>query len=129
MEEFVTIPKKVYDILIYNADKYKEDLETGITEGIYENSDENNNEIELLEIAINTEPTKVDVFVFVEGGNIQGASATIPIGFEVFDMDNFNAEKENNFTDRYGYYHANSLDEWNKMIEDGHKDGSLKSVY
>lgn len=56
-----------------------------------------------------------DVIVFVSGGMVQGARATQPVGFEVFDMDNYNASGETeqrSMRERFGILPDQDIDDW-----------------
>jgi hypothetical protein len=65
------------------------------------------------------------VYVYLEGGNIQGASADCDMHFNLFDDDN---EKETIPTAiDEPYIEKKAM--WNWMIESGHKDGTLKPIY
>ena len=66
-----------------------------------------------------------NVYVFVEGGVVQGASANCNMIFSLFDADN---EKED-IEDEDEFPYKERLEEWNKMIEDGHKSGKLKPIF
>ena len=77
------------------------------------------------------------IYIYLEGGNIQGASADSSMHFHLFDDDNEKAEEEKfesqppeykeTIQERESYYDKREMWQW--MIESGHKDGSLKPIY
>lgn len=69
---------------------------------------------------------KPEVFVYVEGGLVQGASANCDMGFNLFDNDN---EKERTELEPGEEPYNERHDMWNWMIDSGHRDGSLKSIF
>lgn len=129
MKEYVTIPKGIYNLLLEYAAEKLDDVETGVNEGVYDDDEKNQAEIDTLKEVISTIPITPEVYVYVEGGNIQGASANVPIVWNLFDKDNFDAEENDGFNDPRFQYHAKSLDEWNKMIEEGTEQGTLIGIY
>ena len=67
-----------------------------------------------------------NVYVYLEGGNIQGASADCSMHFNLFDDDN---EKETPPEERGGESYFERKETWQWMIDSGHHDGSLKTIY
>lgn len=123
MKEVVTISKELYQQLIGFAEAELQNIESGIEEGIYEDDKSNQDRMLVLENIINTIPIHPEVYVFVQGGLIQGASANMSIDFNVFDKDNY---------DDSDFDHENeewSLKDWNQMIKEGTKNGTLISIY
>ena len=117
-DEYVTIPLSAYNVLRAAAQSYSEDLDSGLEDGTYDEGEETLDE---LTQALAVEPVKPKVYVFVEGGNIQGASANMSIEFNVFDKDNFNAPDYDG--------EADDLKNWNTMINEGHETCALKPIY
>ena len=77
---------------------------------------------------------KPEIFIYLEGGNIQGASANCNMVFNLWDDDNKKCEAVENIdesSDGNAEFEAYEHDKetWNWMIEQGHKDGSLISIY
>lgn len=66
-----------------------------------------------------------EIYVMVEGGCIQGASANCPMHFNLFDIDNEKVEDEQLDTIPY----EDKLFEWETMINEGHEFGKLKAIY
>jgi len=75
-----------------------------------------------------------EVYAYIDGGCMQGASANCNAVFNLWDNDN-EKESESNFyeegvsnemdeEDTYEFRHA----EWNRMIKEGTKSGELKSI-
>lgn len=64
-----------------------------------------------------------ECYAFIEGGNLQGASANCSLVLSLFDVDNEKADTENPipFQER--------VDEWNRMIEESHQSGTLKPIF
>lgn len=112
----------------YMTEKENE-INSGIEEGIY--NKEENEEIlatisqhrHLVEIFENNTP---EIYVFVEGGNIQGMSATEPMEVNVFDKDNLDGadDREEEFIDTYG-----TPDEWDDMIKLKTEANVLVGIY
>jgi hypothetical protein len=118
-EKVISIAKKLLA-------EYKEDIETGIEERIYvaEDNVDNLKWIEQSEKEIDQFTAHVpNVYIFVEGGNIQGASADSSVFFQVYDKDNLNNDEETYVE------HNGTLDEWNEMIITRTKSGELKPIY
>jgi hypothetical protein len=69
---------------------------------------------------------KPGIYIFVEGGNVQGASANCDMDFSLFDNDN---EKVRTELEPGEEPYNERLDMWNWMIDSGHNDGSLKEIY
>ncbi len=63
------------------------------------------------------------VYVYVEGGMVQGASGSEPIEFNIFDKDNFDASAEDE-KELYG-----TPDEWNHNIEIATKENQIVAIY
>lgn len=96
---------------------YENDIESGISDGTYEeaeNIDTRKFIAEAKEVIEQSKNEVIEVLVFVEGGMIQGASATNSMEFTVFDKDNYNAgEDQQKFIDIFG-----TPDQWDKLIKD-----------
>lgn len=58
------------------------------------------------------------VYIFLEGGNIQGASATCDIDFNLFDKDNYKAGDD-----------SQTPEEWNDQIEAMTESNEIKGIY
>ena len=70
------------------------------------------------------------VYVFVEGGVVQGASANCNMNFELFDADNEKQRGEEEYKDnRPGHPYSERLQEWNETIHEGHESGKLKTIF
>lgn len=70
---------------------------------------------------------KPAVYAMIEGGNLQGASATEPINLVVFDMDNYKAAKGEDlalFIASYG-----TPEDWDKMIKARTDENELTPIY
>ena len=65
------------------------------------------------------------VYVFVEGGVVQGASANCSMSFDLFDADN---EKEEDKSDD-GSKYEERLEEWNEYIKEQTTKGLLKPIF
>lgn len=109
---------------------HKDDVESGISEGIY-NANENVKTlrwIEKMEKAIDAfSKYKPTIYVYVEGGNVQGASADCGIQFEIYDKDNLEAgttEDEKDYIENHG-----TLQEWDNMITTLTNRRVLRPVY
>lgn len=117
-----TLKSRIIALLRGYIDDSYEDKRTGVDEGIYdkEENDKYFADIEehrkLVEEFENYTPS---VYVYVEGGNISGASATERITFNLFDEDNFKAGE-----DQYG-----TPEEWSAMIKERTEKGELVDIY
>lgn len=69
---------------------------------------------------------KPGIYVYVEGGNIQDASADCDVDFNLFDNDN---EKERTKLEPGEEPYQERIEMWNWMINSGIKDGTLKEIY
>lgn len=110
-------------------DTYEEDIETGIQEGIYiasENVQTRKFIQKCKEVLAEFTAYQPCIYVFVEGGNIQGASATEPIGFNLYDKDNLDGadDKEQEFLDTFG-----SPSEWDAKLKSLTKSGHIIPIY
>jgi hypothetical protein len=110
---------------------YEEDIESGIEDGTYKAAE--NVEVrafikDATEVIADFEKETIEVLVYVSGGQIQGASATLPLSFKVFDKDNFDgcetAEQKKEFIETFG-----TPDEWDSMIKDRTEKKELISVF
>jgi lipoate-protein ligase A len=69
-----------------------------------------------------------NVYVYVEGGLVQGASADCNMFFNLFDDDN-EKETDPEKLEPGEESYQEKKDMWEWMIESGHKDGSLKAIF
>jgi hypothetical protein len=67
------------------------------------------------------------VYVYVEGGVIQGASADCNMHFSLFDDDNEKERGPEDLNPGEEPYQERK-DTWNWMIDSGHRDGTLKTI-
>lgn len=105
---------------------YENDIESGIEESIYEETENIETRqfiAEAKEVLNDFKNDVIEVLVFVEGGNIQGASATHPLEFTVFDKDNFDSDSER-FTEIFG-----TPEQWNKLIKDRTEANDITPVF
>jgi hypothetical protein len=91
----------------------EDDMNDGIKQQINETR-------ELIEEFKNLTP---EVFIFVQGGNIQGISANTDVSINIYDMDNHYADPER-YEDENG-----TPEEWEKMIETKTNNNEIKGVY
>ena len=74
---------------------------------------------------------KPSVYVYVEGGVVQGASADCDMHFNLFDDDNEKASDPEDLSKMQRHepdYHERK-ETWNWMIESSHRDGTLKPIF
>jgi hypothetical protein len=124
------LKKKIIEMTKQLLSDFKTDMESGVADGTY-NKAENIQHLEWIaesekEIA-EFEAFNPTVYVFVEGGNIQGASADSEMNFELYDKDILDAgdvEAENDYIESHG-----TLQEWNAMIKNRTDSGELKPIY
>lgn len=70
---------------------------------------------------------KPEIYIYVEGGNIQGASANCQMAVEIYDEDLIQCgpdENEQEYTESNG-----TPEEWSKMIDEETAKGNLTPVY
>lgn len=108
-----------------------EDIESGCEEGIYEDDQDNADELkhlkDLIEQAKLYSKSQPEIYIMVEGGIIQGASATESMSVNIYDIDNMNAgdsDDEKEFLENFG-----TPEEWDAMIKEKTENGTLTSVY
>lgn len=106
----------------------EQEIESGIEEGLYDR-EENKETLQRIEEQRKQikeyENYQPAVFVFVEGGLIQGASGTENISFNLFDKDNYNAgDDQQGFIDNFG-----TPEEWEKMIEDKTAQNEIGGIF
>lgn len=96
---------------------YENDIESGIEDGTYEEAENVDTRAFIAEAKDVIERSKndlIEVLVFVEGGAIQGASATHSMEFTLFDKDNYNAgEDQQQFVEIFG-----TPAQWNNLIKE-----------
>ncbi len=108
----------------------KEDIETGIQDGLY---DKTHNRWRLKRIAKAEQAIDAfeafvpSLYIYVEGGNIQGITAEASVGVSVFYMANYRSgttAEQAEFVESFG-----TQEEWDKMIAARTSIRELKSVY
>lgn len=107
-------------------DAYETDIETGIDDGTYSAKDNKETRkfiAQCKDIFKKLESYTPAVYVYVEGGNIQGASGTEQIEFFLFDKDNFDAadEQERNL--------MGTPDEWDIMIKEKEAKKLIQTIH
>ena len=71
-----------------------------------------------------------EIFVYLEGGNIQGASANCSMHFNLWDDDNEQMNEVHYFDDSKNLMtYDERLADWNRMIEEDIASGKIKSIY
>lgn len=112
----------------------REDIESGMGDGTYDDEPDEGKEdghntlllehLDELDAAIdefeNEQPT---IYIMVEGGNVQGASANCSINVDIFDVDNYKAIDAD---DKEMYETPEERDE---MIKAKTAAGTIKPVY
>lgn len=104
-----------------------EDIETGIKEGLYEDDQANKDELKrlnyLLKEAKDFEAYEPSIYIYVEGGNIQGISGSETIDVNIYDKDNEEADDKE--------YHAENgtPEEWDAKIKELEKSEVIKGIY
>lgn len=117
---------KVIAIARERLEEQREEINSGIEEGIYEEADnvETLAQIEEnLKLVDAFEAEKADVYIFVEGGNIQGASANCNAAIEIYDKDNYNEATSDERKE------MGDPDEWNDWIKKETVKGNLIPIY
>lgn len=70
------------------------------------------------------ENSKPAVYVFLKGGNIQGASATCEMNFELYDNDNYDSGDLD-----HDYRDGQTPDEWTTEINKLTSENEIKGIY
>lgn len=123
-----TLKSRIIALLRGYIDASYEDKRTGVDEGIYDKKESKKYFADIEEhrkLVEEFENYKPSVYVYVEGGNIQGASGTEHINFNLFDKDNYMAgEDQDEFVKNYG-----TPKQWDAMIKKRTKKGELVDIY
>ncbi len=108
----------------------KEDIVTGVEDGLYEKN-ENVRRLQWIEKAFQALETfrefSPTIYICVEGGLVQGASADADLTVNLFDMDNYEngtLEDRKEFEENFG-----TPKDWDTMIREGTASRRLKPVY
>lgn len=99
------------------------DIESGIEEGIYSAKDNIETRKFIADakaVLSEFEKHQPAIYVMLEGGNIQGASATCDIDFNLYDKDNYKAGD---------LPHDLTPEEWNEQIEALTASNNITGVY
>lgn len=110
---------------IYNTllNAFETDITPGLEDGTYE-KEENTDNLALIEEAKQALTKFVEyrpeIYIYIEGGNIQGISATESIGVNIFDHDNYNADPKEYDTDP---------ETWDNDITSMTETKEIKSVF
>lgn len=123
LKTFVDMFQGVYESL-------REDQDTGFEEGLYDV--ETTPELEAMKVLIDgiegielPDIFNPKVYVYVEGGLIQGASGNCNMSFNVFDQDNYDAGNlQEEFIETFG-----TPKEWDAMIEEKTEKGEITGIF
>jgi hypothetical protein len=121
-EEFKFRLIEIFNTLL---NEYESDIESGINEGIYDVDDNKRNRTfieEARKIIGDFSAYVPAIYIYIEGCNIQGISATECISFNKFDMDDYNALIDDA---NEGY----TPDSWDKMITEQSNTGEIRPIY
>jgi len=118
--------EKIAAILMSYIAKEQQDIESGIEEGIYHEADnverleQMAHETLLVQEFLKTPPA---IYIYVEGGNIQGISATEPMEVNIYDKDNLENDE-----DRY-IEEAGTPEAWDEMINKKTEAGEIMGIF
>lgn len=120
------LKKHVLEIARSFVQSFEEDIESGIEEGTYKESEnvETRKQIRDAYALFDAfEASKPDVYVLVEGGKIQGVSATCSVGFEAYDPYDYThgSEEEREY--------VGTPEEWEEMIKEKTDKNEIKGVF
>lgn len=120
-------------VLEYASDllnRFEDDIRSGINEGIYVAS-ENKGNLQMIKDAAQAfkqfREFTPEIYLYVKGGMIQGASANCKMGVDIYDADNLDNctdEEEQEFIELNG-----TAEEWDEMIKAKTAEGTLIAVY
>lgn len=122
--------EQIIDLLRRYIDNAEEEILTGISDGIYSKKDNKENLAAFKEqrkFISYFEQWVPSIYVYVEGGNIQGASATANINFNLYDIDNLHGcdeQEQKEFYKNFG-----TPEQWDAMIKRRTETGELVPVY
>lgn len=123
------LKQRIIEYLSQYIEDEREDVETGLEEGIYDPDAADSTNKRLDEIESDLEKFKAfrpEIYCHVYGGLVQGAHANCEVGIEVFDEDQANTgnlEDDKAYTDDHG-----TIDEWDSMLKEGEANSYLKPV-
>ena len=118
---------KVIKLFHVFLNTYAEDIESGIEEGIYKASENVESRAliaEARETIAEFEAYAPAVYVRVQGGLVQGASATEVIAFNILDADKSDLADDNEVSEK-----DDEIKAWDAMIEEGTKNGDIIGVF
>ncbi|WP_143197610.1 hypothetical protein [Chitinophaga niabensis] len=113
---------ETYKVLL---SEFENDIKSGIEEGIYDNN-ENEKNVKFIQEAKNVINEFCSyypaIFIYIEGGNIQGASASEGIQLNKFDLDDYKVlsnDEEQEYTP----------ESWGQLISEMSNSGEIRSIY
>jgi hypothetical protein len=119
------LKQQIIDTLTRMVDDFEFTNEDEITDGKNEGIKTQINETrELIERFKNDIP---EIYIYVEGGNIQGISANQDVAVNIFDKDNLygvSEEEEQSFYETFG-----TPEEWDEKIKSLTESKDIKGVY
>jgi hypothetical protein len=114
---------KIIAMLREYMDNDEEEKSSGVEEGIYD-KEENDEYLAIIEqnklLVDEFEQYHPSIYIYIEGGALQGASATEAMWFNLFDKDNYSKSEP-------GEYFC-TPDEWEKDIETKTQDGTIVGI-
>lgn len=119
---------KVNIIVLLNSllDDQEEDITTGIEDGLYK-ADENVKNLQEIEdnrkLVAEFKAYQPAIYIYVSGGNTQGASATEDIIFNLYDADNYEQSDADQQED------MGSPEEWDENIKELTAKNEIIGIY
>lgn len=121
-----SVLSRIIKMAIELANDQIQDIESGEDEGVYDDPD-NKDTVkglnDFIEMCEKYEKEPPSIYIFVDGGNIQGISGSESMSVNIYDMDNRYADP-----DRYDKENG-TPEEWEKMINDKTEAKEIKPIY
>lgn len=121
-----TLKERVLEIARELLRIFEEDIESGIEDGTYNEKENKDNRSFIAEAHEKFDAFEKDqpaVYVYSEGGKVQGASANCEMDFEIFDADDYEAEENEELNDQQ------TPEEWDLMITGLTAAKEIKPIY
>jgi hypothetical protein len=121
--KFENLKNRFIEIYSTLLESYENDIENGIEEGIYKAEDNTETRAFIAEakkVKEDFEKYSPSIYIYIEGGLIQGVSATEDISINKFDKDDWDLDEESQ---------EMTPDQWEEMIQEKENNLEIKGVY
>lgn len=112
--------------IFYQA--FDNDINSGLEDGTYEEKDNVENLALIDEAETLLEEMKEytpEIYLYIEGGNLQGISGTEGIAVEKFDKDDYDQSWQEDGTNNYDY----TPEQWDEMITKLEAEKKIKGIH